>query len=261
MTQFKTQNQMVHDFNVAFGVDIHSPFRSQLILDHDTLANLRYSLIEEEVLELQEAIKNNDRKETIDALADILYVAWGAGVSFGIEMDKEYRHYLELLHTPYESFDFKNKSNYENTRIVPNTTITKGNGLDKLFFSLQHVKQSLNVRTDTETEENKTHREQLGKYLCRLIYHVYRIVETYEIDIDRAFKIVHDSNMSKLCETEEIAKETVLWYNDKNNNTVYDTPSYRKSDLGDYFVVFNESTGKILKSINYTPANFSCMLE
>ena len=254
-----THYQMVHDFNVAFGVDIHTPFTSKLILEHTTLANLRYNLIEEEVLELHEAIKNNDKKETIDALADILYVVWGAGVSFGINMDKEYQNYLELLHTPYELFNFESKTSYENTVIIPNTTITKENGLDKLFIALQHVKQALNVRTETETDENMEHREQLGKYLCRLIYHVYRLVEVYEVDINRAFKIVHDSNMSKLCKTEEIAYNTVQWY--KDNNTVYDSPAYRKSDLGEYYVVFNKNSGKILKSVDYTPADFSCLLK
>ena len=254
-----TQHQMVREFNVAFGVKVNPEFYSRLIVEQPSLANLRYNLIEEEVLELQEALKNNDRKETIDALADILYVGWGAGVSFGIDMDKEYQTYLELLHTPYETTDFVNKSNYENTKIIPNTTITKENGLDKLFLALQHVKQALNVRTETEKEENTNHRKQLGKYLCRLIYHVYRLVEVHEIDINRAFKIVHDSNMSKLCKTEEIAQTTVQWY--KDNNTVYDSPAYRKSDLGEYYVVFNESTGKILKSVDYTPADFSCMLE
>ena len=253
-----TQYLMVHDFNVAFGVTVNPEFYSRLIVEQSTLANLRYNLIEEEVLELQEALKNNDRKETIDALADILYVAWGAGVSFGIDMDAEYKTYLEFLHTPNEPFDFENKTFYKNTISIPCTRITKENGLDKLFLALQHVKQALNVRTETEKDENMEHRKQLGKYLCRLIYHVYRMVQHYNIDIDRAFKIVHDSNMSKLCKTEEIAQATVQWY--KDNNTVYDSPAYRKSDLGDYYVVFNKSSGKILKSIDYTPADFSCML-
>ena len=250
---------MVREFNVAFGVTVNPEFYPRLIVEQPTLASLRYNLIEEEVLELQEALTNNDRKETIDALADILYVGWGAGVSFGIDMDSEYKKYLEFLNTPNEPFDFKNKTFYKNTISIPCTRITKENGLDKLFLALQHVKQALNVRTETEKEENTDHRKQLGKYLCRLIYHVYRLVEVYEIDINRAFKIVHDSNMSKLCKTEEIAQITVQWY--KDNNTVYDSPTYRKSDLGDYYVVFNESSGKILKSIDYTPADFSCMLE
>ena len=256
----KTQFQMVHDFNVAFGVDIHSPFSSSLIIKYPKLAELRYNLIEEEVLELQEALKNNDRKETVDALADILYVAWGAGVSFGISMDEEYKTYLSLLRDLHTTTDFDNKTMYQNTLdCVPNTSITKENGLDALFLVLQHVKQSLNVRTETEKDINKQHREQLGKYLCRLIYHVYRLVEIYEVNIDRAFQIVHESNMSKLCKTETIAQKTVQWY--KENNTVYDSPSYRKSDLGDYYVVFNETSGKILKSIEYTPANFDCLLQ
>ena len=47
-------------------------------------------LIVEEVEELQEAVKNHDMKETIDALSDILYVVYGAGSSFGIELDKAF---------------------------------------------------------------------------------------------------------------------------------------------------------------------------
>lgn len=255
-----TQYQMVREFNIAFGVKVNPEFYPRLIVEQSVLANLRYNLIEEEVLELQEALKNNDRKETIDALADILYVGWGAGVSFGIDMDKQYHNYLNYMGNPMTYPDFESKSNYENTLIsIPNSSITKENGLDKLFIALQHVKQALNVRTETEKEENTDHRKQLGKYLCRLIYHVYRLVEVHEVDINRAFKIVHDSNMSKLCKTEEIARTTVQWY--KDNNTVYDSPAYRKSDLGEYYVVFNESTGKILKSVDYTPADFSCMLE
>ena len=50
--------------------------------------NLRISLINEELEELKEAIKNNDLKETIDALTDILYVTYGAGHAFGINLDK-----------------------------------------------------------------------------------------------------------------------------------------------------------------------------
>ena len=94
-----TQYQMVREFNVAFGVKVNPEFYPRLIVEQPTLASLRYNLIEEEVLELQEALKNNDRKETIDALADILYVGWGAGVSFGIDMDKQYHNYLCLIYS------------------------------------------------------------------------------------------------------------------------------------------------------------------
>ena len=45
-------------------------------------------LIEEELTELKEAIKNNDIKEVADALTDILYVTYGAGHAFGLNLDK-----------------------------------------------------------------------------------------------------------------------------------------------------------------------------
>jgi len=43
----------------------------------------------------------------------------------------------------------------------------------------------------------------------------------------------------------------------ENMLDTYDSPTYRKSDDDTYWVVFNKNTGKILKSINYTPADFS----
>ena len=49
---------------------------------------LRYDLIKEELEELNQAIKDNDIKEVADALTDILYVTYGAGHAFGIDLDK-----------------------------------------------------------------------------------------------------------------------------------------------------------------------------
>tara|TARA_B100001123_G_scaffold439976_1_gene577945 strand:+ start:589 stop:960 length:372 start_codon:yes stop_codon:yes gene_type:complete len=57
-------------------------------LSTDKINQLRISLISEELEEFKEAIKNNDLKEVADALTDILYVAYGAGHAFGINLDK-----------------------------------------------------------------------------------------------------------------------------------------------------------------------------
>merc|ERR1719440_2569757 len=70
--------------------------------------------------------------------------------------------------------------------------------------------------------------------------------------------------MTKLCKTVPEAQETVAWY--KQNQTgpegkyPYDTPAHRLSPDGQYYVVFNESTGKILKSINYSVVKFDSLL-
>jgi predicted HAD superfamily Cof-like phosphohydrolase len=53
----------------------------------DKINKLRIDLIKEELDELQEAIKNNDLLEVADALTDILYVTYGAGHAFGIDLD------------------------------------------------------------------------------------------------------------------------------------------------------------------------------
>merc|ERR1719230_892998 len=138
------------------------------IFDKDPkTVNLRLKLIEEEVKELADAMAAKDMVETIDALGDILYVVYGAGGAFGV-------------------------------------------------------------------------------------------------DLDQAFDLIHKSNMTKLCKTEEEARETVEWY--KRNFTPggkypYDTPEYRLSPDGKYYVPFNASTGKILKSVNYSPVKFDIMLS
>ena len=57
-------------------------------LSSEKINNLRISLINEELEEFKEAIRNKDLKEAADALTDILYVTYGAGHAFGINLDK-----------------------------------------------------------------------------------------------------------------------------------------------------------------------------
>ena len=54
----------------------------------DKINKLRIDLIKEELDELRDAMNNNDLLEVADALTDILYVAYGAGHAFGIDLDK-----------------------------------------------------------------------------------------------------------------------------------------------------------------------------
>ena len=57
-------------------------------LSTEKINKLRVSLINEELEEFKDAIKNNDLKEVADALTDILYVTYGAGHAFGVNLDK-----------------------------------------------------------------------------------------------------------------------------------------------------------------------------
>ena len=79
-----TNFQKVGLFMKTFGQEI----KTKPSLSSEKINNLRINLISEELEELKDAIKNNDLKETIDALTDILYVTYGAGHAFGIDLDK-----------------------------------------------------------------------------------------------------------------------------------------------------------------------------
>jgi len=94
--------------------------------------------------------------------------------------------------------------------------------------------------------------------LTDILYVVYGAYTAFGVDADKAFDLVHKSNMSKLCKTEEEAIKTVESY---KNDSRYDSPSYRLSPDGSYYVVYNKSTNKILKSIEYNAVNFDSLLN
>jgi predicted HAD superfamily Cof-like phosphohydrolase len=78
-----TNLELVEDFMVAFGQKVEI----EPIIPDRAITELRLALIEEEVDELREALSKNDVVEVADALTDILYVVYGAGLSFGIDLD------------------------------------------------------------------------------------------------------------------------------------------------------------------------------
>ena len=74
----------VGTFMKTFGQEV----KTKPSFSSDKINKLRIDLIKEELDELQEAMKNNDLLEVADALTDILYVTYGAGHAFGINLDK-----------------------------------------------------------------------------------------------------------------------------------------------------------------------------
>ena len=71
-------------FMKTFGQEV----KSKPSFSTDKINKLRIDLIKEELEELKEAMDNNDLLEVADALTDILYVTYGAGHAFGINLDK-----------------------------------------------------------------------------------------------------------------------------------------------------------------------------
>ena len=80
MTNFDS----VKRFMEKFGQEV----KTKAEFPSDKIVKLRYDLIKEELDEFTEAMKNKDLLEVADALTDILYVTYGAGHAFGIDLDK-----------------------------------------------------------------------------------------------------------------------------------------------------------------------------
>ena len=78
-----TNFEKVGLFMTTFGQEV----KKKPSLSSDKINNLRINLIREELDEFTEAISNKDLKEVADALTDILYVTYGAGHAFGINLD------------------------------------------------------------------------------------------------------------------------------------------------------------------------------
>ena len=76
--------QRVKKFMQTFGQEI----KEKNEFPDEKIIQLRYELIKEELEELNQAIKDKDMKEVADALTDILYVTYGAGHAFGINLDE-----------------------------------------------------------------------------------------------------------------------------------------------------------------------------
>ena len=74
----------VGTFMKTFGQEV----KTKPSLSTDKINKLRLDLIKEELTELTEAMNNKDLLEVADALTDILYVTYGAGHAFGINLDK-----------------------------------------------------------------------------------------------------------------------------------------------------------------------------
>jgi predicted HAD superfamily Cof-like phosphohydrolase len=223
----KTDYEKVCEFNKAFDFPQYNDFVNEKTL------KLRLDLIKEELDELKEAYSNTDFIEILDACADILYVAYGMAYTYKINSD-EFLNYLVLNN---------NISLFKN--IVSNNT--KIIEIEKIINMIYEEYNKL----ETYCKENN---KDWVNVLHNIILYVYDLQKQMKYDSDKIFTIVHDSNMSKLCKSEIEAQQTVEKYQQEYNagKSPYDSVFYYKLKDSDLYVIKNKSTGKALKSINYT---------
>ena len=100
-----TNFDKVGTFMKTFGQEV----KTKPSFSTDKINKLRLDLIKEELNELTEAMNNNDLLEVADALTDILYVTYGAGHAFGINLDKCFE---EVQNSNMSKLDEKGKPIY-----------------------------------------------------------------------------------------------------------------------------------------------------
>jgi len=244
--------EKVIEFNTTFGLPHYDIPQENVFNQNAKLAELRYSLIHEEVNELNDAFNDHNFIEVIDALTDILYVIYGAASSFG----------FNITNTYFKRHENKNEkvSIFENCR-EDTDRIDKDD--IKTFYECPIGQQYLTIIKTLLGQLNlaKLNGEYLNtvNILTEMLDFTYRLGSYFDIDLNKSFDIVHSSNMSKVCKNETEAQETVEWY--KQNETRYDSPSYKLADDDETrYIVYNKSTGKILKNINYVAAKFDSMI-
>jgi predicted HAD superfamily Cof-like phosphohydrolase len=242
----KTNFECVCEFNETFDFPVF-PIESQPLVNQLKVSQYRFDLIHEEgVEEFGKALRENDYVEMLDAVADHLYVLYGACHTFNIDPDFYIRTTYSKL--PFNSYDNPTKLIFE--QYNPQITIGELHRLNIFYEQMLH--QAMIV----EKNIMKTH-----TILMNMIINTYKIGFHLTSDIDGAFLNVHQSNMSKLCKSIEEAEQTVKSYQEKYKagNSPYDSPYYYEIKPNLY-VIKNKSTGKALKSINYTAAEPSQFL-
>ena len=102
-----TNFNKVGTFMKTFGQEV----KNKPSFSTDKINKLRLDLIKEELDELKEAMNNNDLLEVADALTDILYVTYGAGHAFGINLDQCFE---EVQNSNMSKLDENGKPIYNN---------------------------------------------------------------------------------------------------------------------------------------------------
>jgi predicted HAD superfamily Cof-like phosphohydrolase len=228
--------QMVKEFNRAFEVERfnlgryeNDPYirREDVFAQNHKLVLFRYNLIYEEVNELSCAVETDNFTEVRDALSDIAYVIYGMCDCLNIDADD-----------PHD-FEINSNCNLMLRLCDYNAANNK-------------IREAINARDFVKLKSS----------LALLLIIVKSLSIRLDIDHDADFKLVHDSNMSKLCSTLEQAEETVNDYVEKysTGQSQYDAPYYLYlPDIRKWMVKNGgdgPKAGKVLKNKYYKAVKF-----
>ncbi len=131
----------------------------------------------------------------------------------------------------------------------------------KVFENKELLKNRLKLITEEFNELkdaiNNNDFVEMADALTDMLYVIYGFGHVVGVDLDKCFKLVHESNMTKLCNTEQEAIDTVEWYETKGPEY---SPEYRLME-NDKFLVYDSITNKTLKSRYYSAVDLSFLTK
>ena len=264
--------------------------RTNIFVNSPSTIALRLDLIKEELDELNVAINENDIIEQRDACADILYVVYGMCDILGISIDDYFSSKAEkhvLKYNSENSNSYINSNNYIEKMVeltkngsikITNYNYIKAFKNEFLGFYMNSVTNeelllliknnlqlnymNLELNTILKISDNHTITtkfENISYNLYNLLCWTYMMTIFLGVNADEDFSIVHDSNMSKLCDSEQDASDTVNDYElkYKAGKSPYDSPYYYYLPNLNKWIVKNLSSGKALKNIKYKKVCFA----
>jgi predicted HAD superfamily Cof-like phosphohydrolase len=251
--------QKVVQFHTVFQHPVRTVLYDTVMTDEKKLVVARFNLIAEEVNELQNAINTNNFTEIVDAICDIAYVVFGSYIALGIDEQKLFDDYhcnktttkWKLGDTEYEKVGTSFSESGMTVFTKPNKNVF--DDLTDLNKKMVVINDNMVLLQKAIDNDNLT---DFGNVLTVLLYTVYEISYCIGINFDDCFAIVHNSNMSKGCSTEDEAKESVQYI--LLTKKEY-TPSYKLSNDNKYYIIYDTVSGKILKNKYYTTVDFSSL--
>lgn len=224
-------------FNEVSGREIHNKpnpdFRKCLLS--------QYQILVSEYNEFDSAWNSleRDQLECLDGLVDMNYILYGTLKYMGI--------------TP-------NDYDTENVRVE----IT--DNLRSELISLRGLFDIYGLVAKGNMPEEDITFDNVKTILMGINLRVLAIAKLLGYEYDRAFKIVHEANMSKFCDTEDQALQSIEYYRTSSYKDEYRFPDYRLSPDGNYYIIYNNdqsenplNAGKILKNIHWKEPDLSVL--
>jgi len=264
--------EKVKYFNQTFGILTNDVYDANIFTNKWGVVKYRLDLINEEINELIDGCKKNDFLEVLDSICDILYVTYGKAITLGINLESEFKQRFiksdktnfelvkELLASQDDGSQFTGKLEESYIGAIREIAEQMKETFNKLEYTCKH----------SQNESVEATQKIITDLLLDITHSCYHIGCLIKIDVDYAFNLVHEANMTKACKTEQEAMETVEKYLQEKENFIgdeeypYQFPSYKLSSDGKYFIIFNDDkrenpkfAGKILKSKNWQEPNFS----